>query len=224
MGPGKKQPVVCVAGRCLNPVCATALLSFFICFPAAYTGAYAVENVHTPGSGKENNQQIIKSSSAKKKGNLQTVVYESVKVLHYTGEGAHPYIHDVKTNHTEKKIISFKCGMLAFDKNGYPLKIKWNGLEETPKSMYYYLCDIPDTIGPGKTDDERGGWSLNIFKKEPAAERIAYILYCDKEITFADGTVWKNPDYAQWKKAYKGKKTDVKVLKNYYPYTHIISE
>lgn len=53
-------------------------------------------------------------------------------------------------------------------------------------------------------------------------EDISYILYCDKQITFEDGTVWETPDFECWLSTYCGKKTDVKVLEKYYPYVEKI--
>lgn len=36
--------------------------------------------------------------------------------------------------------------------------------------------------------------------------KIAYVLYCDKKITFDDGMIWKNPDFDKWLSTYEGKK------------------
>lgn len=57
---------------------------------------------------------------------------------------------------------------------------------------------------------------------DAAADKIAYVLYCDKEITFEDGTVWKNSDFESWRSTYEGKKTDTALLKTYYPFRQII--
>ena len=71
-------------------------------------------------------------------------------------------------------------------------------------------------------DNGLGGWSLNYWGEDLAVEKIAYVLYCDKEITFEDGTVWINPDFEEWLNTYEGKTIDVKVLENYYPYVQTI--
>ena len=66
--------------------------------------------------------------------------------------------------------------------------------------------------------DVYGGWSLNVMGKDTAVDQIAYVLFCDKEITFEDGTIWKNPDFDEWIKIYEGETIDVEILENYYPY------
>lgn len=53
-------------------------------------------------------------------------------------------------------------------------------------------------------------------------EKIAYVLYCDKSITFEDRTVWKNPNYDSWINAYKGKTVPIEILKSYYPFVQKI--
>ena len=165
---------------------------------------------------------------AKVSENAQTVMYESVEMRHYEEvEGfsipAHPYIHNIKTNHTNKKIIEHQRGMLAYDKDGKPLKIDWYPLDSDQDGTFYFLYDWDSTeILPSKTNDVDGGWSLNIYGNDPAVNEIAYVLYCDKEITFEDGTVWKNPDFDNWRKTYEGKTIDVNILESYYPYVQKI--
>lgn len=154
----------------------------------------------------------------------QTVVYENVKMYQYKGENGHPYIHDIKTNNTTKKIIGCQYGMLAFDKRGKPLKIDWWSLDTDLDNTYFYLNEGDSTvIASDETSDIFGGWSLNYFGDDFAVGKVTYVLYCDKEITFEDGTVWENPDFEKWLTTYKGKKTDVNVLKNYYPYVQKIT-
>ena len=78
-------------------------------------------------------------------------------------------------------------------------------------------------ILPGETFDEFGGWSLNIFGTDANVAKIAYVLYCDKEIECKDGSLWKNPDFENWRASYEGKKIDVKLLENYYPYVQAVA-
>lgn len=154
----------------------------------------------------------------------QTVVYENVELRRYAGEGGHPYIHDRKTNHTTKQIIGCQHGMLAFDEKGNPLRIDWWSLDTEWNGDYYYLHSGDSArIPPKETLNLHGGWSLDFYGLDPAVDKIAYVLYCDKEITFEDGTVWKNPDFEDWRNTYEGKVTDVAVLENYYPYEQKIA-
>lgn len=151
--------------------------------------------------------------------NEQTVIYQNTEIRQYEGEGAHPYIHDIRTNNTDKTIIEIEHVMLAFDKYGEPLKVDWWSQGTSQDS--FYLCLYREDFMkflPGEKMDMFGGWSLNIMGKDPAVDQIAYVLFCDKEITFEDGSVWKNPDSDEWLQTYEGKTIDVEVLENYYPY------
>ena len=164
----------------------------------------------------------------------QTVVYENVEMRRYEDDfayPAHPYIHDIKTNNTNKAIVKTQTGTLAYDRDGKPIEIDWevdiNGVDEKLDYTFYYLwvldyIDYNGEILPDETRDVFGGRSLNIYGNDPSANEIAYILYCDKEITFEDGTVWENPDFDKWLNTYEGKTIDVNVFENYYPYVQTI--
>lgn len=155
---------------------------------------------------------------------VRTVVYENVEMRRYEGENGHPYIHEIKTNNTAKKVVGCQQGMLAFDKDGNPLKIDWWSCDTELDKTYFYLYEEDSAvIASEETSDVIGGWSLNFFGEDLAVDKIAYVLYCDKEITFEDGTIWKSPDFEKWLATYEGRKTDVNVLKNYYPYEQKIS-
>lgn len=167
--------------------------------------------------------QNADSSVQPSASSTQRIVYENVEMRHYEEADGHPYIHDTKTNATTKAITGFQYGMLAFDGDGNPLKINWWSLDTKAKSTYFYLDESPRQISPGKTYDVRGGWSLNILGTDASVKQIAYVLYCDKEITFADGTIWTNPDFENWRSTYEGKKTDTAILQNYYPYEQKIT-
>lgn len=162
-------------------------------------------------------------SSNSSTSHTQTVTYKNVEMRCYEGADGHPYIHDTKENGTTQKIVGYQHGMLAFDKDGNPLKVNWWSLDTEVENTYFYLDETSSEIAPADTRDVRGGWSLNFYGTDSAVEEIAYVLYCDKEITFADGTVWTNPDFDNWRSIYEGKKVDVTVLKNYYPYKQKIS-
>lgn len=154
----------------------------------------------------------------------QSVVYENVTMYHSSAEeDGFPYIHDIRTNHTAKTIMESEVGMLAYDKSGNPLKINWNTLNSDEVPSFDYLYDWDSTkIIPGQTDNVDGGWTLNIYGTDQNVEKIEYVLYCDKKITFSDDTVWENPDYDTWLKNYSGKKVAVEFLNNYYPYVQKI--
>lgn len=153
----------------------------------------------------------------------KAVIYENVEMRRYEGESGHPYIHDIKTNGTDRGIAGYKQGKLAFDRDGNPLKIDWWSLDTDLEYEYFYLYENDSSgLASGGTEDVFGGWSLNLMGEDDNVADISYILYCDKEITFEDGTIWENPDFEGWLSAYCGKKTDVNVLESYYPYVQKI--
>lgn len=201
----------------LTLLTASILTGVLLCvtvFAGAYPAA-AAENINTDAR----RSHTLDGRDAALRNSPGTVVYDSVELLQYEGESGHPYIHEIKTNGSSRKIVGCRQGMLAFDKYGNPLKIDWMSLDSELESEYFHLYEEDSAaIGPGETYDVPGGWSLNIMGLDPEAANIAYVLYCDKEITFEDGSVWENPDFADWRSAYEGKKTDVQTLENYYPY------
>ena len=82
------------------------------------------------------------------------------------------------------------------------------------------VCLIPiDGILP-EGGTESGSWTLiNINGEEEYAryDRIGYILYNLKEITFKSGYLWENPEYDRWMDTYKGKPAVPGNLEGYYP-------
>jgi uncharacterized protein (UPF0333 family) len=159
---------------------------------------------------------------------VDMVILENVKIVFPKESGLdNPVIYDTVTNNTDKKITGYKQGMLAFDKDGTPLKIYWVGIDSSIKKSYYHLYTETDVnLLPGQTT-EMGGWTLLSMRGDEEDKqyyKIAYVLYCFKEITFEDGEIWTNPNYSTWTKTYKGKSIDVKNLKKYYPLNHNISK
>ncbi len=53
--------------------------------------------------------------------------------------------------------------------------------------------------------------------------QAAYALFCMKQAAFDDGTIWENPNCDEWLETYRGQKTDVEELKNYYPQRYEIN-
>ncbi len=142
--------------------------------------------------------------------NAMSVVYESADILSY--ENGWPYIHGVLTNNTDKTISQAEYCMLAYDENGAPLKLHWNFLDSSEESSYAYLVRKDGmALLPGQTEDYRGGWSLY------DGGAVSYALLGLKQVVFADGTVWDNPDYESWLASYAGKEAGAEDLQNYYP-------
>lgn len=195
-------------------VLAAVVLTAFLLCGTVFAGVYPVTAAENPNTGTAAPGPVLPKDET-----VQTVVYNAVEMRRYEGEDGHPYIHNVKTNNTAREIVGYQRGMLAFDIDGNPLKIDWWSIDSELDSEYFYLCEhSPVKIAAGATEDVYGGWSLNFMGNDSAAEDIAYVLYCDKEITFENGTVWENPDFKDWRSAYEGKKIDAADLESYYPY------
>lgn len=155
----------------------------------------------------------------------RSLVYESADILFY--ENGQPYIHDTLTNNTDKTVTEIEYGMLAYDRNGSPLKLYWNFLDSSQENSYEYIVRRDSMkLLPCDTKDNPGGWSL--YDGETMAEwpgigdgkpnQTAYSLFCLKQVVFEDGSVWDNPDFENWLDTYAGQKVSVKTLENYYPY------
>lgn len=157
-----------------------------------------------------------------------TVVYELVSLEHYEDSGR-PYLHDIYTNNTGRTIAQTQRGMLAYDRAGQPLQLRWNILSSKEENTYLYLCTSTEHLSPGGTRDTPGGWSLYDGPTMPdwagdgRPNQVAYALYCDKEITFTDGSVWKNPDFESWLTAYEGKPVSIETLEHYYPFVQTLA-
>ncbi|MBC5581586.1 hypothetical protein H8S23_08715 [Anaerofilum sp. BX8] len=151
-----------------------------------------------------------------------TVTIDSVRILLYDNDPQAPYIKDIFTNNTDHTIVGWSSGMLAFDAAGDPLQPDWYAMDSSTERSYENVSNIPPylaseyVIAPGKTHDVNGGWSIFNEVDADGTCAVAYALYCFKEITFEDGTVWINPDYDAWISNYAGKRVDVAVLESYY--------
>lgn len=153
-----------------------------------------------------------------------SVVYESVEVMCYK-DGGYPYLHDVFTNRSGKTILYTERAMLAYDKNGEPLRIQWHPMDSSDTKEYECIYNDEMNLSDQETKDVPGGWSLAVSERGDdtrTAYDVAYALYCNKSITFDDGTIWKNPEYKKWRADYRGKPVDVSELKAFYPYVQEI--
>lgn len=162
--------------------------------------------------------------------NTQTITHESADILTY--DNGWPYIHDVITNNTDKTIVETQYYMLAFDAEGDPLKLYWDFIDNSTQSSYEWLVQNDEVqILPHQTEEYAGGWSLydgevmTEWEKigDGEANQVAYALFCIKQVVFDDGTTWENSNCDEWLQTYKGQKTDVEILQNYYPYQYDIN-
>ena len=155
-----------------------------------------------------------------------SIVHERADILRY--EDGSPYIHDILTNHTNKRIVETEYGMTAYNEEGLPLKLRWNFLDSSAESSYENLVRTKTSILPDQTEEYRGGWSLydgELTENLPLTEngendQVAYSLFCLRQVVFEDGRVWNNPDYEAWVEAYAGREISVGELQSYYPYQY----
>lgn len=172
------------------------------------------------------NQEKSKSEVS---NSYQSFIFETVGLSYY--EDGLPYLHDIKTNNTDKAIIEIEYGMLGYDESGNPLKLQWNFLDSSTKPTYEYLVKSELDILPRQTYNTVGGWSLYDSEKMDWPEidsagpnKVVYALYQIKTITFKDGSIWDNKEYTNWLETYRGKAMEVSVLRDYYPYEIKITE
>lgn len=197
---------------------------------AVITSCATTAPQNTPTSDINSSTQTNNESSTdntKVFPNAQTIVHESADILTY--DSGWPYIHDIITNNTDKTIVETQYYMLAFDTEGNPLKLYWDFIDNSTQSSYEWLVQNDEVqILPHQTEDYMGGWSLydgevmTDWEKIGNGEsnQVAYALFCIKQVVFDDGTTWENTECDEWLETYKGKKTDVEILQNYYPYQY----
>lgn len=163
---------------------------------------------------KDEKLQIDRGRS-KNISSSNTVVIEKVAVQQY--DDGSPYLHDIVLNDSDRTIIGFERAMLAFDKDGKPLELYWQGPDGEKTYLHTYV-NSECFLQPGDRDDREGGWSLYV-EDNPSGKKnqTAYALYNYKSITFSDGRVWNNPEYDEWEKTYLGKEIAVETLQSYYP-------
>ncbi|MDB0439701.1 DUF5780 domain-containing protein [Clostridioides difficile] len=72
-----------------------------------------------------------------------------------------------------------------------------------------------NVIAPNKTQNAENllfdKWNQSTGKHD-----VKYIISCVKQVTFSDGSVWKNSAYESWVKDFQGKSVPNSVLENYY--------
>ena len=201
-----------------NSVC-TILLSAILV--VGFITIFATSAEASKSINQERSRAVISNASP-------SFVFETVDLSYY--DNGHPYLHDVKTNNTDKTIIEIQYGMLGYDKSGNPLKLQWNFLDSSSEITYEYLVKEEVDILPQQTYDTVGGWSLYDSEKMDWPEidgvgpnKVAYALYQIKKITFKDGSVWNNEKYSNWLEAYRAKAVEVSALRDFYPYEIKIS-
>lgn len=101
-------------------------------------------------------------------------------------------------NISNQTVKNYQMSILAFDSNGYPLKIKpqYNVTGED----YEFTGNANDVnILPNHTYGDSVGWNLD------EQHGISKIIACVKHVDYYDGSTWDNPYYDYWIQEYKEK-------------------
>lgn len=211
-------------------------LAFVLCFGAAVAGAYV--GTSQPASAANGVGKGIKTTKSSK----SPVTIDNCKIEFEDTPYAWPYISYKITNNFNKTITEAQIALLAYDKYGNPMELFWDarnvdqggghgnvgfgpegedygivvGIYPYSSKSYDWLIDTDSHIAPGKTLTE-GGWSLfDGWWDQPArTHKVKYILSCMKQVTFKDGTVWKNKEYKKWLSMFKEKTVALDTLKSY---------
>ena len=142
------------------------------------------EEVHTKQGEQYKREQKVTVKSAKFVEQDSTYKYlypDMIQVIIHNGSG--------------KTIKEMQVGLLAYDKNGYPLKREGlNSFDEVYEFVGYAL-DVNILDGQDFGSDK--GWELKPYSG------ISQALACVKTVEFYDGTTWENPYYDFWIEEYK---------------------
>lgn len=90
-------------------------------------------------------------------------------------------------NNTDKVVKEYEVGIMAYDANGYPIKVGW--LTEA----YEMKGTGEANIQAGETFGHNKGWELG-------NEDAVTILACVISAKYYDGSTWNNPYYQYWRK------------------------
>lgn len=134
--------------------------------------------------------EIYKNKQIDELKKNQEVTVVSAKIIK---DGYSTGIQAIVKNNTKKVVKNYTIGMLAYDSNGYPLKIDFNGNVELGEAKAV-------NIQPGKTFGKDKYFS--IFYEE---DKMHTAIACVKEVEYYDGEKWENPYYDYWFEIYNDK-------------------
>lgn len=144
---------------------------------------------------KEKQEKINKAQSE------QILIVNSCKVEEQNSQWKALYpdmLQAFVTNKSDKTVKNMNVGFLAYDSNGYPLKIKTQFSYSGGNFEFTGNADNINLVS-GSQFGAGVGWKLD------EKHGISTIKACVKDATFYDGTTWNNPYYQYWIEQYKEK-------------------
>lgn len=149
-------------------------------------------------------QEILNEEKEKEKEKAQAnqlLIVDSSNIIVQSTEWKALYpdmLQAFVTNKSDRTVKNMNIGFLAYDSNGYPLKIK--GQYSFNDANYEFLGNADNINLVSKSQfGNNVGWNLD------ESHGISTVKACVKSATFYDGTTWDNPYYQYWLKEYKEK-------------------
>lgn len=134
-----------------------------------------------------------KEQEIKKYMSEQEIIVESAEKFKEWYSDTISGVKVIVKNNTEKVVKNYVVGILAYDNNGYPLKIEYNN--------YVSSCKFDGAnIQPGQTYGQEKYCNI-IYENE----KIESALACVEKAEYYDGSTWENPYYEYWLNQYKEK-------------------
>lgn len=141
-------------------------------------------------------KEKVKEQQIKEYKENQEVTVESVKTYQAWYSDTTDGISVVIKNNTNKVIKDYSVGLLAYDSNGYPLKIEYDNYLQLGKQT-------AANVQPNSTFGKN-----NYFYIYHEEEKIKTPMACVVKVEYYDGSIWENPYYEYWLEQYKGKPLD----------------
>lgn len=150
----------------------------------------------------ENKLEVQMEVELKKKieeaKNNQVAKVEEVSITTQTNESDYKWIYPdmiqtlIRNESDTKTIKSLEVGILAYDENGFPMKIEPNMTSlRDPEYLFVGIADDVNTI-PNGIFGYGVGWELGEYHD------ISQLIACVKSVTYYDGSTWNNDYYDYW--------------------------
>lgn len=160
----------------LNKYCSDSKVSSKLSDVKSKKKIYEEEQERIKIEGYKNSQQVeVTSTRVYDDGYYITMMRAEVKIK----------------NNSDKVAKDVSFGLLLFDGNGYPVDVEWKMYQGTHSNEFNCAFDSCNVTAGGSF----GG---NRYYDVPDNCRKAKA--CVREVTYTDGTTWKNPYYEYWLK------------------------